>query len=485
MSLSRIALVSLLLAFASYAATPPSTKITRLDISSTSSFNLPFAGDGEKTMKERAGVALSTKDCSARVYGYTDTISFDKGDSFFTSLNSPMWGVGLHLNRLFSLPLQFQLGTLTIGGTLSRLRSPALSSPSIFSSTFSLPKGLEVSLPSLTSSKKPVAASFLCETNTDKLTTRVCAIADEDGAASSSLSLTAALPRMMKTGVCVTGGMFPIKDKKAHTSNPQWYGIDPYFLDGRFGALSIQTYFDSPLATCILTANVYDEPNKDTAFTGRGEAALHSGVFSLRNAIFFVNNPFTIDIDGGYVKKTFQLMTQPLITLHPSRERLSTLSFGAFVFLQRYDEERDTKGRMYEYTILNSTAGVKYTDRRISAQATFSVKNIPITGTSNEDSTEDITYKASINGSITSRTVRNTARASVEFTPNTSAVTTNATLGIAAGKKNASIDSNAGIESSHLKSGSNTLSINAAVKAVMKKKPLRVIVTLAAKSRVL
>lgn len=451
-------------------AATPSPLIKRIDIASASYLSVPIAGNKDKTIKERAGIAVSLRDVDARLYGYTDTISFTKGDSLSSAVNFPVWGVGVNCNGLFGIPLSVQTGTLGTGGSISRLRSPELTSPSLFSSAFSLPKGVEVSLPTLSSSKKNIASSLLSEVETGMFTTRVCAVADEDGMASSSLSLAAALPRMMKALLCVTGGFFPIEDKKAHTSSPAWYAPSPYFEDCKIGAASVQTYFDSMLATCILTGNIYEQSERDNAVTGRAEAAFHTDVFSLRTGVFAVNKAFSLDTEGQYIKKTFQVMAQPLVTLHPSGERIKTLSFGASCFLQRYDDE-GSKGSMNEYTVMNAAAGVRYFDRRFTCQATAAINYIPLSG----DGGEEATYKAAVQGSVNSKKMRHTGSASVSFAPDADAYTVSARYSITAAGKKARITGDTKLEAAQSKSETDTLTASVSVKATITRRPLRVI----------
>lgn len=451
-------------------AATPSPLIKRIDIASTTSLSVPIAGDKDKTIKERAGVTASLRDVDARLYGYTDTISFTKGDSLPSAINFPVWGVGVNFNGLFGIPLSVQTGTLGTGGSLSRLRSPELTSPFLFTSTFSLPKGVEISLPTLSSSKKNIASSFLSEVETGMFTMRVCAVADEDGMASSSLSLAAALPHMTEAGVCVTGGFFPIEDKKAHTSSPAWYAPSPYFEDCKIGAASLQAYFDSPLATCILTGNIYEQPERDNAITGRAEAAFHTDVFSLRTGVFAVNKAFSLDTEGQYIKKTFQVMAQPLVTLHPSGERIKTLSFGASCFLQRYDDE-GSKGSMNEYTVMNAAAGARYSDRRFSCQASAAINYIPVAG----DGVEEATYKAAVQGSVKSKKMKHTGRAAVSFAPDADAYTVSAGYSITAAGKKARITGDAKLEAAQSKSGADTITASVSAKVSIMRRPLRII----------
>lgn len=466
----------------SHAANPPPL-IKRIDIASTTSLSLPIAGDKDKTIKERAGIAASFRDVDARLYGYTDAISFTKSKSLIDAINFPVWGVGVNFNNLLGIPLYVQTGTLITGGSLSRLHSPELSINrlSLFSSSFSLPKGVETSLPALSSSKKNIASSFLSKVETGMFTTRVCAIADEDGMASSSLQLVAALPRMMEAGVCVTGGFFPIEDKNAHSSSASWYAPAPYFNDSKIASSCFQTYFDSQYAACILTGNIYEQPERDAAVTGRAEAAFHGEVFSLRTGLFAVNKALSIDTEGDYIKKTFQLMAQPLITLHPSGKHINTLSFGALAFLQRYDD-KGSKGTLNEYTVINAATGVRYTDSRISCQATFAVNNIPLTGDGGND---DVTYETAVQGSVKSKKIKHTARASASFSPDTDGRTVSAGYSITAAAKKERITGDAKLTFERTKGGTDTITASISAKAAMTRRPFRITIKAAIESRVM
>lgn len=483
---SCIAFLAFAITFASslYAAKKSTPLIKRIDIASSTSFSLPIAGDGDKTIKERAGVALSLRDADFRLYEATDAISLTNGTSFLDSLNSPLWGAGVNFQELLGIPLSVQAGTLNTGGSLSRLRNPEITNPSLFSSTFSLPIGAEVSLPSLSSSDKPAAISILSQAVSGIFSTRAQAIANEDDLSAASLSFMAKLPRMMKTGICVTGGFFPIEDKKTHSSAKSWYSYTPYFADCLIAAGSFQTYFDCPAATCIFTGNIYQQPEREAALTGRGEAALRADIFSLRTGIFLVNKPLPLDSEGAYIKKTFQLMAQPAVTFHPSSTKLSALSFGASAFLQRYDDE-GSKGTLKEYTVMKAAAGARYSDNKFTSQGTFSINNIPITGKSNDTSTKYTSYQAAASGSITAKKkIKHTVRASVSITPDTEAKTAAAGYSITVPKKAVRITSGASLEANRTNDGIDALSASASFKAVITKKPLRIILKMEAKSKI-
>lgn len=461
-------IIILLSASPLYGAKKQSPIIKHIDIASDTALSLPIAGDGGKTLKERAGIALSARGAEARLYGVTDTISFTKGESFLSAINSPLWGVGINFNDFLQIPLSVQVGTLNTGGSLSRLRNPELTTPSLFSSSLALPKGAEVFLPSLSSSDKPIAASIAAQAQTGKITTRTAAVANEDGMASASLSLSAKMPSMMKTLVCITGGFFPIEDKKTHTASPSWYAAEPYFADCSIFAGAMQIYFDSPAASCTLSGNVYQQPERKAALTGRAEAAFHADIFSLRAGLFLINKPLALDSEGNYIKKTFQIMAQPAITLRLSRANQSTITFGALGFLQRYNDEA-SRGRINEYTIMKTGAGARYRDRRFMAQAIFTANNIPIKGNSLDSNTKYTSYKTSVSGSIIAKNkIKHALRASLEVVPDTDAKTAMAKYDITIPYKNVRLSSGLGIEETHTSTGDDTLTLGATVKTAIK-----------------
>lgn len=126
---------------------------------------------------------------------------------------------------------------------------------------------------------------------------------------------------------------------------------------------------------------------------------------------------------------------------------------------------------MDEYTVMNVAVGTRYLDRRFTCQAAFYINYIPITG----DGGEEATYKAAVQGSVKSKRMKHTGRASVFFAPKADTYTVFAGYSITAAGKRERITGDAKLEAAQSKSGADTLTASVSAKATITHRPLRVI----------
>ncbi|HAH61255.1 MAG TPA: hypothetical protein DCL73_04075, partial [Treponema sp.] len=113
-----------------------------------------------------AGMRVLFRDCDIRLYDTLPATAFaviDESSSprdFRALLSAPRYGASFSPAYFLHVPLVLQAGTLTPGGSWTRLSSPELSaSISPFTKSFSTKQGVSSSLPGASSGEKPPAGA--------------------------------------------------------------------------------------------------------------------------------------------------------------------------------------------------------------------------------------------------------------------------------------------------------------------------------------
>ena len=410
---------------------------TRLDLFTSVSLLIPVDEIQNKTQCSigmTTGMRVLFKDCDIRLYNTLPPATF-------TALNetsclkdvcaladNPRYSVSFSLPQYLHIPLVIQAGTLTPGGSWTRLSSPEISSSvSPFSKTFSLRQGLSSSLPG-TSSRIKSFAEFMSagipETYGLLKGSTISVFYRDDGTCAASVVCCINLPRMIRTGFSFTGGRFFLSN-----TSSTWFSDTAFFQSGWFQAASVQALFHSPVFLSLFTMNTYEQPLSKVRYTFRSENKLTFGRFVLMFAGFAADRKNIRCTDNSLLSTIGQLHAASQYTWRFASPRLPSLTAGTSCLVQR----RYDRSTFCTYDDIKYTLGIQYTDRCLSTGLTYKASNfsfIKLTG--KKSKTPE--YSISARFSKTQKLLLTTAAATCTFSDSSAEETLKLTKGISGNK---------------------------------------------------
>lgn len=333
-----------------------------------------------------AGMRVSFRDCDIRLYDTLPATAFavmDEASSpedFRALLNAPQYGASFMPARFLHFPLVLQTGTLTPGGSWTRLSSPELSaSVSPFTKSFSTKQGVSSSLPGASSGEKPPAGALSAgvpETCSLLKGSGFSCFYRKDGTYAASALFSFNFPRMIRTSLSFTGGRFFLSN-----ASSSWFSDTAFFRAGWFSAFSGQALYSSPSFSSLFTVNAYEQPSAEIRYTFRSENKVTAGRFTLLFAGFAADGKDIRCTDNSLLTTLGQLRVTPQYTWRFASPRLPSLTAGASCLVQhKYD--RSTRS---EFNDIKCTIGTKYADRQIAAGLTFSAAGFRFSGASSSE----------------------------------------------------------------------------------------------------
>jgi len=167
------------------------------------------------------GIRLSFRDADFRLYGTLppSAVAVLKtvrdAPALCRMLAAPRYGASVSFSHILPFALTVRAGSISPGGSWTRLSSPELyPSVSPFTGTYPLPEGLTASLPSSFSGGRLPAAAVCSEVPGSWKALKgsgISAFYRSDGMWAASGTCRAALPRMIRVCVSLTGGHFYLR----------------------------------------------------------------------------------------------------------------------------------------------------------------------------------------------------------------------------------------------------------------------------------
>lgn len=366
----------------------------RLDLSASSSLRFDAADSDKASARTAGGIRALFRDADVRLYEAVSDIALPYFKS--ASVHSPQYGAALSFARVLRFPLTLKAGTLSAGGSFSRLASPAPSfSASPFATSFSTKTGLAFSLPSSGTGGKPLAVAADCRIpNTARLFAGSGAsfFYREDGSLAASADIRIALPHMMSAGISFTGSSFFLENDAS-----SWFSEIAFFKPARYSAFALQTFFSSPNITSLFTAGFYNQPSGKLRRTYRSENAFAFGNCTLFVSAFAADGRGIMTPNGEVLHTLYQFRISPQYTHRFSSPRLPSLSVGAAgVMRQTYEPARSG-----EQTEVKCGGGVRYADKYLSASLAFEASGIEF---SNAQKPDADTVRYTLSGRFSRRT---------------------------------------------------------------------------------
>lgn len=404
----------------------------RIDISSSSSFRFNAADFDQAAAGTACAMRALFRDADLRFYEAVSDIALPNFSR--ASAHLPQYGAALSLTRVLPFPLTVKAGTLSPGGSFSRLVSPAPSfSASPFAKSFSTKTGVASSLPSSGGEEKEFALAADI-----RFPEKIWRFAGsgasffyrQDGIFAASADMRINLPLMMNAAVSFTGGSFFLENNAS-----SWFSEIAFFKPAKYSAFALQALFSAPNLTSLFTVNLYDQPSGKPRLTYRSENAISFGGFTLLVSAFASDGRGIITPNGAALNTLRQFRIAPQYTHRFSSPRFPALTVGAAgVIRQKYVPSDNT-----EQTSVKCGCGLQYSDKKISSRFTFETDGIEFSKTKKTDS-----VRCTLSGKFSQKTEKIGLGIQVSGTFSKKSAEESCKISIAHSKKNLTVSGNAG-----------------------------------------
>lgn len=334
------------------------------------------------------GIKLSLKPLTVIASGHikqTPFADFCTADAFFDTVKqngSLTYGFS-YSSTLFSSPLRIQLlgGTLGFSRSISRLKTPQLSSANAIRSEPALLPGIAPTLPSFTASPTPLAGALTIQSAQPHcFFPTLQAAYTETGELYASVYKTFAPPLFTDVTLSFTAGLFKYGRPLPETG---WFQKERPFLEKQFLALETECSFSLGPVKSSTAAALVESPFGGAYLWVRTSNSVAFSHFSVLTDIFACDRPL-ITAKGSEPHTYFQCRVNPQGTLNillagtPVRIQLGLLG---------QIDLRETK----------AVCPVEYADYSAKAQSTITFKRTRLTlytGGSYCTNDKDITFSA-------------------------------------------------------------------------------------------
>ena len=404
----------------------------RIDISSSSSFRFNAADFDQAAAGTACAMRALFRDADLRFYEAVSDIALPNFSR--ASAHLPQYGAALSLTRVLPFPLTVKAGTLSPGGSFSRLVSPAPSfSASPFAKSFSTKTGVASSLPSSGGEEKEfaLAADIRFPEKIRRFAgSGASFFYRQDGIFAASADMRINLPLMMNAAVSFTGGSFFLENNAS-----SWFSEIAFFKPAKYSGFALQALFSAPNLTSLFTVNLYDQPSGKPRLTYRSENAISFGGFTLLVSAFASDGRGIITPNGAALNTLRQFRIAPQYTHRFSSPRFPALTVGAAgVIRQKYVPSDNT-----EQTSVKCGCGLQYSDKKISSRLTFETDGIEFSKTKKTDSVH-----CTLSGKFSQKTEKIGLGIQVSGTFSKKSAEESCKISIAHSKKNLTVSGNAG-----------------------------------------
>ena len=404
----------------------------RIDISSSSSFRFNAVDFDQAAAGTACAMRALFRDADLRFYEAVSDIALPNFSR--ASAHLPQYGAALSFNRTLRFPLTLKAGTLSPGGSFSRLVSPAPSfSASPFAKSFSTKTGVASSLPSSGGEEKEfaLAADIRFPEKIRRFAgSGASFFYRQDGIFAASADMRINLPLMMSAAVSFTGGSFFLENNAS-----SWFSEIAFFKPAKYSAFALQALFSAPNLTSLFTVNLYDQPSGKPRLTYRSENAISFGGFTLLVSAFASDGRGIITPNGAALNTLRQFRIAPQYTHRFSSPRFPALTVGAAgVIRQKYVPSDNT-----EQTSVKCGCGLQYSDKKIASRFTFETDGIEFSKTKKTDS-----VRCTLSGKFSQKTEKIGLGIQVSGTFSKKSAEESCKISIAHSKKNLTVSGNAG-----------------------------------------
>lgn len=404
----------------------------RVDVSAASAFRFDAADFDQAAAGTACAMRALFRDADLRFYEAVSDIALPNFSR--ASAHLPQYGAALSLTRVLPFPLTVKAGTLSPGGSFSRLVSPAPSfSASPFAKSFSTKTGVASSLPSSGGEEKEfaLAADIRFPEKIRRFAgSGASFFYRQDGIFAASADMRINLPLMMNAAVSFTGGSFFLENNAS-----SWFSEIAFFKPAKYSGFALQALFSAPNLTSLFTVNLYDQPSGKPSLIYRSENAISFGGFTLLVSAFASDGRGIITPNGAALNTLRQFRIAPQYTHRFSSPRFPALTVGAAgVIRQKYVPSDNT-----EQTSVKCGCGLQYSDKKISSRFTFETDGIEFSKTKKTDSVH-----CTLSGKFSQKTEKIGLGIQVSGTFSKKSAEESCKISIAHSKKNLTVSGNAG-----------------------------------------
>lgn len=350
----------------------------RIDISSSSSFRFNAVDFDQAAAGTACAMRALFRDADLRFYEAVSDIALPNFSR--ASAHLPQYGAALSFNRTLRFPLTLKAGTLSPGGSFSRLVSPAPSfSASPFAKSFSTKTGVASSLPSSGGEEKEfaLAADIRFPEKIRRFAgSGASFFYRQDGIFAASADMRINLPLMMSAGISFTGVSFFLENNSS-----SWFSEIAFFKPARYFAYTVQALFSAPNFTSLFTAGFYNQSSGKLRCTYRSENVFTAGGFTLLASAFASDGRGIITPNGSALHTLRQFRITPQYTHRFPSPRLPSLTVGAAgTVRQTYVPFNDD-----ERTSVKCGGGIQYSDMHSMSRLTFEIGGIEFSSAQKAD----------------------------------------------------------------------------------------------------
>ncbi len=268
----------------------------------------------------------------------------------------------------FPFAINFYIGKITIGGTFSRMKSPALAPSSSLSKSFLLQGGLSPKLPSpsstggsltFTADIYPLKKEFL-------FLPRMQTALFFNGDAILSIYKTFSFSRAQLFSLNFTAALLQFSNE-ATTS---WFLKEKVFLKERLFFFHAETNLSFPHFRINFISSINQSPFENFNFYLRSQQAFIFGPFTFKSAEFF-SSPNAISADGSTQEETGQFFLNPQIKF-----KIASSTFQAgFLYQKDFSFTKDSSHIFYTSDFFRTDMSLLTKEISFSAKANLKIQN--------------------------------------------------------------------------------------------------------------
>jgi len=401
----------------------PAPLFRYVEFKESASINLPLLeSEDEKSLAFDAGLSLVGSFFQIRGF-----ITLPETD-FFTLKNTTYknvptlfenqrYGAEFHLDDFF-FPFSLKAGSLSFSRSLSKLTSPAPSSTSPLTAGFSTATGLAPSLPTLSSTQKPLSASVSLSKKHSRLSVKSDLSATEEGNPAFNAGIFYKLNRASSLGLSFTTTCTTLENTSSTLEK-----AGGSFEKGQFLFSCLEAFALFPHLKVYGVASLNQNPYGSEALWFRSKIRFITGNLLVDAGFFIIptaaSNPRTAPLvtASSNICRTTQLyMINPQIQFYISPKAHTTFRAGAFV---QYQEKILSDRYASVAELIKTGAGIKIENSGFSFKADTSATNIPlsVTAGATPSALNDFYYDGGISFTMSKKDFRFVSSLGIKYYP--------------------------------------------------------------------
>lgn len=300
--------------------------------------------------------SLFTFDAEKNILPYTENLTAGYG---LQSQLSP---------EKFPFAMNFYIGKITIGGTFSRMKSPALAPSSSLSKSFILQGGLSPKLSSTSSTGGTLtfAADIYPSKKEFLFLPRLQTALFFNGDAILSMYKTFSFSNTSQLSLNFTAARLQLSNDPTSS----WFLKEKVFLKERLFFFHAESNLSFPHFRINFISSINQSPFENFNFYTRSQQAFIFGPFTFKSAEFF-SSPNAIRADGSTQEKAAQFFFNPQVKF-----KISASTFQAgFLYQKDFSLTKDSSQTFYTSDFFRTDMSILTKEISFSAKASLKIQD--------------------------------------------------------------------------------------------------------------